>query len=129
MLAARRSMARGIHGIRAKWKGTKMAKVFYHNHPKLGAKPLSMDERSAAMNIIAADGPVYAAANAAYQSVCTDIDERALARRDKPKVYEIHHEKMVAQDAFLREILLGGCLSMAANAARRAVSLAIEIDA
>jgi hypothetical protein len=79
------------------------------------------------MNLIAADGPVYQAANAAYQSVCDEIDQRALTRKDKPKVYEIHQERMVAQDAFLREILSGGDIPSAANVARRAISLAVDI--
>lgn len=106
-----------------------MEKSLYQDHPKLAKIPLSIDERRAAMNLIAADGPVYQAANAAYQSVCEEIDARAFARKakpkDKPKVYEIHHERAVAQDAFLREILSGGDIQSAANAARRAISLAI----
>lgn len=106
-----------------------MAQVFYHDCPKRAQSPLSKDERDAAMNLIAADGPVFQAANAAYQSVCQEIDARAIARKDKPKVYEIHHETMRAQDAFLREILSGGDIGQAANAARRAVSLAVTVDA
>lgn len=106
-----------------------MEKRLYQDHPKLAKIPLSMDERRAAMNLIAAGGPVYQAANAAYISVCDEIDARAFARKNKPKVYEIHHERAVAQDEFLREILSGGDIQSAANAARRAISLPVEFAA
>lgn len=51
--------------------------------------------------------PLAEATKAAWNRVCDKIQDRALTRRPKPKVFEVHHETEVARLALLAAIANG----------------------
>lgn len=58
-------------------------------------------------SMVAADPALGIAMNAAWNRICDKIEARALARRPKPKVFEVHHDLQVARLAFLEGVVAG----------------------
>lgn len=71
----------------------------------------------------AADKQVEAAIKAGWNAICDKIEKRALAKRPKPKVFEVHHETEVAKLAYLTAIVEGKTNEVAQGAAEAAVGL------
>lgn len=51
--------------------------------------------------------PLRDALQAAFDRVCAKIEARAIARRPKPKVFEVHHETQVARLALMEAVAAG----------------------
>jgi hypothetical protein len=69
------------------------------------------------------DTPLNTAVMEAWDKVCDQIQARAVARRPKMKVFEVHHETQVAKLALLTAIVEGRTPSAAQEAALRSVGL------
>lgn len=57
--------------------------------------------------LCAASKEAETAIKAGWNVVCDKIEKRALAKRPKPKVFEVHHETEVARLAYLKAIAEG----------------------
>lgn len=60
-----------------------------------------------ARELCAAHPPLADAFKAAWSRVCDKIEARALAKRPKPRVFEVHHETEIARIALLTAIAEG----------------------
>lgn len=60
---------------------------------------------------------------AAYGDICEAIETRALTKRPKPKVFEVHHEREAARELFLKRIAEGAPVNVAASDTRYAFKL------
>lgn len=56
--------------------------------------------------------------------ICDKIEQRALAARPKPKVFEVHHETQTARLVFLTAIVAGRSVEMSEAEALEIVGLA-----